>query len=341
MITNLTEYQLKVADWLAQQHKDGNLPEIFSVHWKTVSHTKIAEIKEFNGKQIEITFAALQILETEELILTIDKVIFDPPKSVMPKKINALAIPNSYPAKKWESGRKYTLRNEIFQAQDLYLKRERKNDAEKILDFMINRSAGMQFATRPEILSALEISEEKYEKTCQFLEDFGLIAYRSNVGMLWGDIKPTQRGRQVMHEKSMESLLLTQSPIVNYHLGDQINVTNTGANAAIAAGNNANAIRGLTGAEASDLFQSIFQKLEQLNLPDPQRQEVKETIELIEGEVQKEDINEKALKHYIRTLARMAPDILDVVITSATNPMLGAVTILRKIAEKAKADAQK
>jgi len=31
MITNLTEYQLEVANWLAQQHENGLLPETFSV----------------------------------------------------------------------------------------------------------------------------------------------------------------------------------------------------------------------------------------------------------------------------------------------------------------------
>lgn len=340
MITNLTEYQLEIANWLAQEFKEGKLTETFSVHWKTVKGTKIAEIKDFKGKQVEITFAALQILETEELIQTIDKVIFDPPKPVMPKKTNALATPYSYPAQKWESSRTYTLRNDIFRASDYYIKRQLKKDAEKILDFMINRPAGAQFATRPELMSTLEMSDEKYEQVCQFLDDFDLIQNRSSIGMLWGDIKPTQRGRQVMHEKSMESLLLTQSPVVNYHVGDQINVTNTGENAAIAAGSNASAILGLTGLEAEKLFQGVFQKLEQLNLPDVQKQEVKETIELIEGEVQKENIDEKALKHYIRTLARMAPDILDVVIASALNPAVGAITVLKKIAEKAKADFQ-
>jgi hypothetical protein len=199
----------------------------------------------------------------------------------------------------------------------------------------------MQFATRPVIMNALQMKDERYEQVCQFLEDFELIQYRATVGMLWGDIKPTKRGRQVMHEKSLESLLLTQSPVVNYNLGDQISVTNTGKNVSIAAGREASARQGLTTEEINDLFQIVFQKLEQkTDLPDVKKKEIKETIELIKDETQKgTETNEKALGHYFRTLARMAPDILDVVVATATNPMLGAGTILRKVAEKVKAEA--
>jgi len=243
--------------------------------------------------------------------------------------------------KKQETGRTYTLRNDIFRAKDLYLKRQLVKDAEKILEFMIARPAGQQFATRPELMSALQMNDARYEQICQILEDFELIQHRATVGMLWGDIKPTKRGRQVMHEKSLESLFLTQSPVVNYNLGDQINVTNTGKNVSIAAGRKASASQGLTTAEIDDLFQTVFQRLEQkTDLPSAEKEEVKEALELIKGETQKgTEANETALRHYFRTLARMAPDILDVIVSTAANPILGAGTIIRKVAEKAKAEA--
>ena len=144
-----------------------------------------------------------------------------------------------------------------------------------------------------------------------------------------------------MHEKSLESLLLTHSPVVNYNLGDQINVTNTGKNVSIAAGRKANASHGLTAAEIDDLFQTVFHKLEEkTDLPDVKKKEIEETIELIKDETQKgTETNEKALGHYFRTLARMAPDILDVVITTAANPALGITMVIKKLAEKAKAEA--
>ena len=200
------------------------------------------------------------------------------------------------------------------------------------LNPMITRPMGMQFATRPELMSELQMGDERYEKVCQFLEDFELIQYRANVGMLWGDIRPTKLGRRVMHEKSLESLVLTQSPVVNYHSGDEINITNTGESVAIAAGRQATARQGLTATEVENLFKTVVQELEQkTNLSDTKKQEIKETVELIEGEIQRgTDVNEKALTHYFATLARIAPDILEVVIATTANPVLGITTVIKK-----------
>ncbi len=343
MITNLTEYQLEVANWLAQQYEIGVLHETFSVQWISKEREKIAKINDFKGKQIEITFAALEILEQEQLLWTVNKEIYDPPKQSSARGASKVTYPvYAFPVKKREIGRTYTLRNDIFRARDLYLKRLLIKDADKILEFMIARPAGMQFATRPELMSALQMGDERYEKVCQFLEDFELIDHRSSVGMLWGDIRPTKRGRQVVHEKSLENLVLAQPPVVNYNVGDQISVTNTGENVSIAAGRKASASQGLTATEIDGLFQTVFQKLEQrTDLPNAKKEEIKETVELIKGETQKgTEANETALRHYFRTLARMAPDILDVIVATATNPILGAGTIIRKIAEKAKAEAQ-
>lgn len=342
MITNLTEYQLEVANWLAQQYENGMLSETFSVQWVSNERKKIARINNFKGKQIEITFAALEILEQEQLLWTVSKEIYDPPKQPSARGASKVTYPvYVFPVKKRETGRTYTLRNDILRARDLYLKRQLTKDGEKILEFMIARPAGMQFATRPELMSALGLSDERYEQVCQFLEDFELIEHRASVGMLWGDIRPTKRGRQVIHEKSLENLLLTLSPVVNYNMGDQISVTNTGENVAIAAGRQSNASQGLTGVEIAELFQVVFERIEELKLPGDQREEVKEAVELIEDEVKKgSEANEKALRNYFRTLAKMAPDILDVIIATATNPALGAATIVRKVAEKMKTDAQ-
>lgn len=299
MITNLTDYQLAVANWLAQQHENGLLPETFSVGWDTSGSEKLAKIKNYKGKQFEITFGSLEILEQEQLLRTLNREIYDPPK---PSRTRGVSTPVFvFPVKKHETGRTYTLRNDIFRARDLYLKRQLVKDAEKILGFMIARPAGQQLATRPEIISALQMNDDRYEQVCQFLEDFELIQHRGSIGMLWGHSGPSKRGRQVMHERSLESLLLTQSPIVNYHLGDQISVTNTGKNVSIAAGRKASASQGLTAAEIDDLFQNVFQKLEQrADLPSSKKEEIKETIELIKDETQKgPEANEKALSHYL------------------------------------------
>lgn len=332
MIANLTKSQLEVATWLAKQVEEGLLPETFSVQWSSDDGNKTASIKNYKKKQLKIAFAVLEILEQEGLIQTLNREMYEPMKIGNQKPV--------FKVRKWETGRTYTIRNDIFKAKELFFKRALIANAENIISFMISRPPGKQFATRQEIMSDLQINDEIYEKTCQFLEDFDLIEYRASSGILWGYIQPTQRGRQIMHEKSMESLLISQQTIINYHSGDQINVNNTGENVAIAAGNNSRAKNGLSPLEIEELIQLMYEKLEDLKITDNQKQEVKETIELIEGEIQNDIKDEKALKYYFRTLARMAPDILDVVIASASDPILGGITVVRKIAEKAKSESQ-
>jgi hypothetical protein len=51
MLTNLTEYQLEVASWLAQQHDSGLLSETFSVKWDSDGQEKLAKIESNKGKQ--------------------------------------------------------------------------------------------------------------------------------------------------------------------------------------------------------------------------------------------------------------------------------------------------
>ncbi len=140
MITNLTEYQLEVANWLAQQNVEGLLPETFSVSWHSDGQKKLAKINDYDGKQIEITFAALEILEHEQLLSTVDKEIYNPPKPF--KTRGAYGSVSVAPVKQQETGRVYTLRNDIFRAQDYYLKRQLVKDAEKILGVMLARPAG-------------------------------------------------------------------------------------------------------------------------------------------------------------------------------------------------------
>jgi hypothetical protein len=67
-------------------------------------------------------------------------------------------------------------------------------------------------------------------------------------------------------------------------------------------------------------------------------QEVREAVEIIEAENEKGDeANEKVVRMSFRTLAQMAPDILEVAIATFINPALGISLVVKKIAEKAKA----
>jgi hypothetical protein len=342
MISNLTQLQLEAAHWLATEHESGHLPETFAVRWKQKGSQKVAVIEDFKGPQMELSYAVLQVLEDEQLLHTVQADIHQPlnfPTSSQFKKGGRPAF--QYAVDKYEAGRTYILRNEIFRAKHLFEIRRLKQQAESVLRFMVTRPPGMQFATRPEIVTGLEMSDSDYERACQLLEDYDLIGYRSSVGMLWGDIQPTKKGRQVLTEDSLESLLQSQPPVVNYTAGDHITVTNTGVNAAIAAGRDSSASIGLTASQVHGLFKAVFDRLEELELTKAERDEATEIVELVEAEVVKgEGANEKALRNQLRNLGRMAPDILDVVIATAANPGLGAVTILRKVAEKAKSEAE-
>ena len=66
--------------------------------------------------------------------------------------------------------------------------------------------------------------------------------------------------------------------------------------------------------------------------PDIDREELKETAEKIEKEIQKEVPNEGKLKRWIGVLKDNAPDILETVATVITNPPSGVAIALKKVA---------
>ena len=63
-------------------------------------------------------------------------------------------------------------------------------------------------------------------------------------------------------------------------------------------------------------------------------QEIESTIQ---AAVQKnEKVEESFLSRRFRNIARMAPDVLDVIVTTLAHPLAGLGLALKKIAEKAK-----
>jgi hypothetical protein len=109
-------------------------------------------------------------------------------------------------------------------------------------------------------------------------------------------------------------------------MGDQINTT--------------------TGADASQIanlvkqFIEIKRQVKALpNLDDDDKDELYETVVKIEGEVKKGDgANTGKVERWLRTVADMSDDILQVVVATLTNPAAGIGTAIRLIAEKAKAE---
>jgi len=94
---------------------------------------------------------------------------------------------------------------------------------------------------------------------------------------------------------------------------------------------------GLQANEIKELFLPIYQGIEQRkDLPQEDRDDLKTAVEEIQVEVAKgEEADESFLERRFRNIARMAPDILDVVLKTVANPVLGLATLAQKIASKA------
>lgn len=124
--------------------------------------------------------------------------------------------------------------------------------------------------------------------------------------------------------------------------GDTISVSGIqDSNVAVGRGASVTVNQGLTGEDLSRLFAQIYQKIE-ARPPDPDvdREELQGTVQDIEKEVQKgEGANPNKVERWLKTLASIAPDILEVTLATLTNPAAGIATVIRKVAEKARQEA--
>jgi hypothetical protein len=97
----------------------------------------------------------------------------------------------------------------------------------------------------------------------------------------------------------------------------------------------------LDAAALDKLFDLMSQRLDRL--PGVDKQDVadaKENAQAIKAEAAKGDqADENAISKHLRNIARMGPDILDVVTTTLVNPVAGIAVAIQKIAQKARAEA--
>lgn len=84
-------------------------------------------------------------------------------------------------------------------------------------------------------------------------------------------------------------------------------------------------------------FAPIYTRIERLeHLPKEDREDLQATTKEIQDEVAKgEKADETVLQRRLRSIGRMAPDILEVIISTIANPVLGLGVAARKIADKA------
>jgi cell division septum initiation protein DivIVA len=103
---------------------------------------------------------------------------------------------------------------------------------------------------------------------------------------------------------------------------------------------------GLSAAEIKQLFDQLYSAIETNVKTSPAdkedlKAEVKEIQSTVTEAVQKnEKVDEGFLSRRFRNIARMAPDLLDVVVATLGNPLAGLGVAARKIAEKAKEDTK-
>ena len=69
--------------------------------------------------------------------------------------------------------------------------------------------------------------------------------------------------------------------------------------------------------------------------------EIEQEVRAIESELGQKKADKGFLAERFRNLAKMAPDILEVIIAGLGNPAAGVGMVAKKIAEKAKAEAEK
>ena len=119
------------------------------------------------------------------------------------------------------------------------------------------------------------------------------------------------------------------------HIGGSV----TGSN--IITGNN-NVITQTTKITLQEQYiQQVYSEIEKRPNTDPlDKEDMKAAVEEIQQEDEKGgQANESVIARQMRIIQRMAPDILDVVIATITNPVAGFGVVAKKVAEKMKVDA--
>lgn len=127
--------------------------------------------------------------------------------------------------------------------------------------------------------------------------------------------------------------------------GDKITVGNISSSSAVAIGQGAQATMqyGLSSNDLAMLFKKVYQQIDaRPEDPNVEKAELTQTVQNIETETAKgEQANSTKIERWLRNLAAMAPDILDVTLACLTSPLTGVASALRKIAAKAKEETGK
>ena len=93
------------------------------------------------------------------------------------------------------------------------------------------------------------------------------------------------------------------------------------------------------GTDPRTIAQTFAQIYDAVDAREDLAPEVQDELKALEAEVAKgEDARESFIAQRLRNIGRMAPDILDVVVSTLTNPLSGLSTVAKKVAERAKGE---
>jgi len=101
-------------------------------------------------------------------------------------------------------------------------------------------------------------------------------------------------------------------------------------------------VTGLSVSEIKQLFDGLYTEIDRrANTSAADKEDIKREVKEIQSTVteaaqKNEKLDENFLSRRFRNIARMAPDVLDVVVATLGNPLAGLGVAVRKIAEKAK-----
>jgi len=89
------------------------------------------------------------------------------------------------------------------------------------------------------------------------------------------------------------------------------------------------------------LAEALTQTRKRPNTARTKRAKIEKEVKEISAELDKKKVDKGFLAVRFKNLAKMAPDILDVIITGFGNPAAGIGMAVKKIAQKAKIEAEK
>ena len=95
---------------------------------------------------------------------------------------------------------------------------------------------------------------------------------------------------------------------------------------------------GISSQDFASLFETIYRQIEaRPQTATEDKADLKSDVKEIEQKIiNHEEMPDNFLERRLRNIRRIAPDILEVVVTTLSDPKLGLATVIRKIQEKAK-----